>query len=564
MTSSGTETGTSLPKWQIAAIALGATGALGLGYWYFKSSGKSKGVLKGSDKAISIDDVKEEPITVQQPSTPLEEAQEFKNQGNAYFKKGKYDEAIKCYNKAIETCPEENKADLATFYQNRAAAYEQLKKWTAVIVDCTTALDYNQKYEKALNRRARAYEVLKDWESCLDDITAVCLMQNFQDQKPLLMADRVLKELGKIHAAKAFSVRKPKLASHQFIKTYFASFPNDPVYKKLLETEPPIGEHEVQGFLRAKIAFATEKYDDIIQACTEEIANSESESQFYVEALSLRATFNILSGSHNEALIDLKTIIETDGIEVGIKVNSLIKRGSLYLQLDNMEQCTKDFSLAAELGPDISDIYHHRGQVYLLSDQTDLARSDFEKAVKLNPDFPIAVVQKCYANYRYALATQNAALLVETLEGFRKATERFPSCSEAFVLYGQVLAERGDFDNAEKLYLKAQDVEPKNATILVHRGVLQLQWKGNIEQSIELMKKAIEVDEKCEFAYETLGTVEVQRGNLVIAIEYFGKAIELARTEMELTHLFSLRDAAVSQLKVSTKLGIGPQGLKST
>lgn len=57
--------------------------------------------------------------------TPLEKAQSCKNKGNKYFKGGKYGEAIKCYDEAIGMCPEENKVDLSTFYQNRAAAYEQ-------------------------------------------------------------------------------------------------------------------------------------------------------------------------------------------------------------------------------------------------------------------------------------------------------------------------------------------------------------------------------------------------------------------------------------------------------
>ncbi|KAI4463823.1 tetratricopeptide repeat protein 6 [Holotrichia oblita] len=546
MASSHSASGTSLPKWQIAAIALGATGALGLGYWYFKYSGKSKGgTLKRNDKSVSLDETSEAPDI---PATPLEEAQQHKNKGNGYFRKGKYDEAIKYYNKAIETCPEESAIDLATFYQNRAAAYEQLKKWSAVISDCTKALDY---------------EITKDWENCLDDITAVCLMQNFQDQKSLFMADRVLKELGKKHASEAIKTRKPTLVSKQFIKTYFMSFPNDPVYQKLLQVDPPIGEGELKGFLRAKLAFATENYDDVIPACTEEINNSESESQYIVESLSLRGTFYILSGLFTEALADLKTIIEAKDTDIPIKVNALIKRGSLYLQLDNSEQCLIDFNAAAELGPEISDVYHHRGQVYLLSDKTEAAREDFEKAVKLNPDFAIAVVQKSYANYRYALVAQDAGMLVEAMTSFKNATKKFPNCSEAFVLYAQVLTERQEFEEAETLYLKAAEIEPKNASILVHRGVLHLQWKADIDKAIDLMKSAIEVDEKCEFAYETLGTVEVQRGNLVIAIDYFNKAIQLARTEMEMTHLFSLRDAAVSQLKITTKLGIGPQVLKT-
>lgn len=57
--------------------------------------------------------------------SPLEKAQSSKNKGNKYFKGGKYAEAIKCYDEAIELCPPEHKVDLSTFYQNRAAAYDQ-------------------------------------------------------------------------------------------------------------------------------------------------------------------------------------------------------------------------------------------------------------------------------------------------------------------------------------------------------------------------------------------------------------------------------------------------------
>jgi len=57
---------------------------------------------------------------------PLQKALACKDEGNKYFKSGKYAEAIKCYDSAIEMCPKDNKFDLSTFYQNRAAAYEQL------------------------------------------------------------------------------------------------------------------------------------------------------------------------------------------------------------------------------------------------------------------------------------------------------------------------------------------------------------------------------------------------------------------------------------------------------
>lgn len=57
--------------------------------------------------------------------SPLDRAQSAKNKGNKYFKAGKYENAIQCYTEAIALCPTEQKTDLSTFYQNRAAAYEQ-------------------------------------------------------------------------------------------------------------------------------------------------------------------------------------------------------------------------------------------------------------------------------------------------------------------------------------------------------------------------------------------------------------------------------------------------------
>ncbi len=61
-----------------------------------------------------------------------EKAQAAKNKGNKYFKAGRYDQAINCYTEAIEICPAENANEIATFYQNRAAAYEQLVRFLVV------------------------------------------------------------------------------------------------------------------------------------------------------------------------------------------------------------------------------------------------------------------------------------------------------------------------------------------------------------------------------------------------------------------------------------------------
>lgn len=491
-------------RWQIA-FGLSALGAVGLAYWYLR---KSKTQSIQPTRSLSLDETEAES---EKENNPFEQAQKYKIQGNEKFKKGQYDEAITLYNKAINTIPPEYKTDLATFYQNRAAAYEQLKKWSSVIADCSQAIELNHKYEKALFRRAKAEEMLNDWENALDDVTSVCILQNFTNQGALLMADRVLKELGKKNAAEAIKTRQPIIPSKNFIKTYFSSFSEDPVYNKLLEATNPLGQGELKGFLKAKLAFATEKFDEVIPACTEELNLSESESNYNLEALSLRASFYFLTGQFNEALEDLTTIIETKNADEKIKANALIKRSSIYMQTEKLEDCMADFDKAAEIGPQISDVFHHRGQVKLLMEKTEEAQKDFEKAVELNPNFAIAFVQKCYSDYRMAMHKQDIPLLMNSMESFRKSIEKFPNCSETYVLFAQVKTERQEFQEAEELYQQALKIDPKNAAIYVHRGLLLLQWKGEIENAVELMRQGINLDDKCEFAFETLGTVEVQR-----------------------------------------------------
>lgn len=41
--------------------------------------------------------------------------------------------------------------------------------------------------------------------------------------------------------------------------------------------------------------------------------------------------------------------------------------------------------------------------------------------------------------------------------------------------------------------------------------MLRLQWKQDVDEAARLITKAMQVDSKCEFAYETLGTIEIQR-----------------------------------------------------
>lgn len=489
-------TGSTFPKWQMA-ILLGTPVAIGLGYLYWKNN-QQPAIEEGSDeadekdgkklkkgmKSISIDGdtvgangglkkaAEKEPEKPKELS-PFEQAVKHKESGNSSFKNGKFDVAIECYDQAIAICPTEKSIDLSQFYQNRAAAYEQLKRWDKVEDDCTKALELNAKYTKALHRRARAYENLKKLELCLEDVTAVAILEGFQNNNSLVFADRILKDLGQKHAKEMMVTKQPVEPSHHFVINYFKSFSQDPVHKVVVTSSEP------KGFLRATKAFKDGKFNEIVAACTEEIETSEDDSEYKLEAVLVRGTFYLLSGQYDQSLADFNTVINNKEADPKLRSNALTKRASLRMQTEQKELSFEDFTEAIEIDPNNPDVYHHRGQVYLLLEQLQEAVDDFSKATELMPKNPLTYVHKLYSEYRQAVNDQDNTKLFAKVEQFSDAIKEYPSCIEVYSLFAQILSDQQQFELADEYFEKAMKLEPGN-------GELDCTWLEDILLKVSL------------------------------------------------------------------------------
>ncbi|CAN7983850.1 unnamed protein product [Ixodes hexagonus] len=553
---SGTSS-SGLSKWQYALL-FGTPVAAGLAYWYYRRTRDRK---KKSSDPSSSKSVKsaEQPRSATDVVNPYERAKAFKNQGNKYFKGGKFDKAIECYTEAITVCPKEYVSELATFFQNRAAAFENLKNYKEVIADCSRAIELNGTYIKALHRRAKAYEVVEELKKCLEDITAVCILEGFQNQNSLMVTDRVLKKLGKATAKEVVKTRKPTMPSKHFIRNYFVSFCEDPIieatqaFREGKAPQPEDAEEPKSGFAAAVECLAKEEYEKVSAHCSEEV---EKGGKCVADALLLRGTFHLLQGRSQATLDDLNQLLAMDNISSKVRVNALIKLGTLKVHSEHLEEALQDFERAAELDPANADIFLHRGQVLMLLDRLEDTLQDMERTCTLRPDFPSAAAQRCYVQYRCGIRATDPDMRQKALDGFADVQRRFPNCPESYFLHAQLLTETQEFDKAEEYFRKAEEADPTDPNVYVHLGILQLQWKQDFDKAVQYLRKAIEMDEKCQFAYETFGSIQVQRGFLKEGLELFEKAIALAQTETELAHLLSLRDAAEAQGLVAQRLGI--------
>lgn len=368
---------------------------------------------------------------------------------------------------------------------------------------------------------------------------------------------------GRRDAKEAFTKRQIVYPSSNFLKTYFASYSKDPLTTSDDELNIDDTLNTDRGLGRAKKALKDGKFEDILPACTEEIDATQPNEKHHIEARLLRGTIHLVLGSLSDASDDFNFVIDSPDASIDCKVNALIKRASLNVQNDQHQKGFEDFEAAQKLDPSNPDVYHQRGQVYVLLEKLDEALADFNTAIDLAPNMCSALVQKCYTEYRHACLIQNQVQIYKAIQATHRAAEEFPNNIECYNILAQILSEQQQFDKAEELFEKAIKLQPTQASLYVHQGLLYLQWNGDIKKALDLLHKAIEIDEKCELAYETLGTIQVQRGLLEDAIELFEKALKLCRSEMEMVHIYSLRNAAIAQLNVAKKLGLDLSALSA-
>uniref|UniRef100_A0A1I8J8K8 TPR_REGION domain-containing protein n=1 Tax=Macrostomum lignano TaxID=282301 RepID=A0A1I8J8K8_9PLAT len=564
----GTASNSSKWDWKTIALVSVPVAGLGLGvaYYYFyhrRSQNAEKGKKKKSVEESTGQSSQEaspppsQQQQQQQPATPLEAALQVKERGNKYYRGGRYDKAIECYSEAIDLCPPDQSDTLSTFYQNRAAALESLGKWDDVERDCTSALEHSPRYTKALARRAK-----------------------------------VLKSRGRQLAKESASRIVPSLPSKAFLRSFFMSFSEDPVQREPIGSDP---------FSAALQALSDGKFDQLIGLCEEALkapvhsngsaqtpsptASAEAsqaagesgdepqpqeqqqeqqaaEKQSYLTPYRrdlcrlLLATLQLLSGQPLSAEPTLKSLANSNDVDRSVRANALIKLASLAMQaaMPGQTDVLTDsvlghFDRALQLCPDHPDAHHHRGQMLLLTDRLDEALVHLTKACEGAPANPIPAVQRAYASHR----TGSGA---NALDQLRRLTEKHRRCGEAHSLYAQALLETQQFDEAEKAFKRVTELEPDSGTAYVHQGLLRLQAHNDTEGGVALIQRALEVEPRCEFALETLATIEVQRGNLDAAIGLFDRAIALTKTEAELAHLWALREAADVQLQLARDMGL--------
>ncbi|AEE33395.1 Tetratricopeptide-like helical domain superfamily [Arabidopsis thaliana x Arabidopsis arenosa] len=174
-----------------------------------------------------------------------------KEQGNEFFKQKKFNEAIDCYSRSIALSPN------AVTYANRAMAYLKIKRYREAEVDCTEALNLDDRYIKAYSRRATARKELGMIKEAKEDAEFALrlepesqeLKKQYADIKSLLEKEIIEKATGAMQSTAQELLKTSGLDKKiQKPKTEMTSKPVTLVAKTNRDiVQPVLGSNESSG-----------------------------------------------------------------------------------------------------------------------------------------------------------------------------------------------------------------------------------------------------------------------------------------------------------------------------
>jgi DnaJ family protein C protein 7 len=97
-------------------------------------------------------------------------------EGNKAYSEGRFSEAYGTYTEALKIDPENNPVKI-TLLINRAVACQRMCRLTEAVADCTSVLEVNRNYPKALLLRAECYMDLGDFDKAVGDFKSAYEME---------------------------------------------------------------------------------------------------------------------------------------------------------------------------------------------------------------------------------------------------------------------------------------------------------------------------------------------------------------------------------------------------
>ncbi|KAJ2159638.1 TOM (translocase of outer membrane) complex component [Coemansia sp. RSA 552] len=480
------------------------------------------------------EDMTDEQIAGLDKDTQKKLAQALKSRGNKFFQAKRYEKAIELYTQALRF------AEDPVFYSNRAACHAAAGDREAVIEDCTSALKLEPRYVKALMRRAQAYENINNFREALYDFTTVCILEDFGNNLVAASAERVLKALAEAEARERVEKRSPRLPSKSFISGYLNSFRSCGREAVAAEGEE-LSEADAlynEALKHTVLQEYAQAIDAVEKAAEAADIAGAGNVQRADELYSLRGMFNFLKSNLDQAVADLDHALDINPAHV----RSYLRKANLFTEKKDLDTVAQLLNEALAADPSSAETHFQKGQVHFLKQEFGNAATEYERAAELDADF-------VYPRIQLGVVQFKLGKMQEAMTTFDDAMKKFPTRSDLYNYYGEVLAEQGGSDSAIGAFAKAIELDGTNPLPYVNQAIALFQANNEAEKALSLIQNALKVDPECELAVAALSQIYLQLGMFEESLTMLRRAVDLAKSEEEMVSAITFRETTAAQYR---------------
>ncbi|OSD00025.1 protein prenylyltransferase [Trametes coccinea BRFM310] len=346
---------------------------------------------------------------------PVAEAEKVKEQGNAAFKAGRFQDAIEQYSKAIDLRPSE-----PTYWTNRAAAYMALKRFRPALSDCQQAasLQSENPSPKTLVRLARCQLSTGSTAPALSTLRSVLAIDPKNDAA-LKLQQRVLELEAHLRNLEGARNRKEwgmaRIALDKCMQVIENEGGDVPIQWRLWKVEHEIARKNwdaasiaandalrfepnspdaltVRGllmFLTTRTAQATQHVQSALRLDPGHVAAMKLRKRIKdVERLKEEGNLLFKTGKLQEAADKYGEALERIGADERegngghIRAVLLSNRATTYVKLERWDDALADVEVSLELDSTSFKAARTRARIFVHMEKFEAAISDFKSAIE--------------------------------------------------------------------------------------------------------------------------------------------------------------------------------------
>ena len=401
----------------------------------------------------------------------------YSSYAQTLFDLERFDEAITCYDRAIQIAPKEPDA-----YFERGVIFQKMGRSAQALADFDKGLARRTDYATAYNNRGAALVALNRRVEALESYAKAIVLEPenalaYSNQASALKeSGRPNEAIGRYDLAILLDPHKPDYLYNKANALNWMKRTDEAIesLNKAIELNP---DHADAIFSRGNAFQYSRLYEEAIED--------------YSAAISLRPEYAKVYSSLGEAL----------------------------RSMNRLEEALKSYERAVCINPQFSEAWFNKGNVFKTLGQKEHALHSYKAAITANPDY-------IEGYYNQGIMLREMGRTAEALESYDKAIIKDPAYAAAFLNKGLILMESCLFNEALKHYDKAINIKPDYAEAYNNRGLVYMNL-GDLQKAFESYSRAIGVTRDSPEILLNLGVSFMEMERHAEALTVYERAIML-------------------------------------